>query len=98
MKVSWTPTARVTYFSVIAYLEEAWTKREIQNFVDETEKVISQIIADPHMFEESRKKTNVRKGFITKHKTLYYRVKPVKKEIEIITFWNNKQNPGKLKY
>jgi hypothetical protein len=37
MKFSWTPNARATYFSVIAYLEKAWTKKEIQNFVDETE-------------------------------------------------------------
>jgi hypothetical protein len=93
MKVSWTPTARITYFSVIAYLEKAWTKKEIQSFVDEVEKVIGQIIIDPYMFEQSRKKKNVRKGFVTKYNTLYYRVKPIKKEIELITFWDNRQNP-----
>jgi len=98
MKVSWTPTARITYFKVLEYLEEAWTKKEIQNFIDEVEKVISQIITDPYMFEASRKKKNVRKGFVTKHNTLYYRVKPRKKEVELITFWDNRQNPDKLAY
>ena len=98
MKVSWSHAARLTYFNVLAYLEEAWTKREIQNFVDEVEKVISQIIADPYMFEASRKKKNVRKGFITKHNTLYYRVKPRKKELELITFWDNRQNDKKRPY
>ncbi len=98
MKVRWTPTARATYFGVLAYLKEAWTKREIQNFVDEVEKVINQIIADPYMFEASRKKKNVRKGFVTKHSTLYYRVKPIKKEIELITFWDNRQDDKRKPY
>ena len=34
MIISWTPTARKTYFKALEYLDEAWTQREIQNFVD----------------------------------------------------------------
>ncbi len=98
MKISWTPTARKTYFKVLEYLDEAWTQREIQNFVNITEKVLNLIVIDPEMFEASRKKSNVRKGLITKHNTLYYRIKPRKQEIELITFWDNRQNPEKLAY
>jgi plasmid stabilization system protein ParE len=98
MKISWTPTARKTYFKVIAYLEESWTKREIQNFVNEVESILREIKKDPYMFEASRRRKNVRKGFITKHNTLYYRVKPGKQEIELITFWDNRQDPNKLAY
>ena len=98
MKVSWTPTARKTYFKVLEYLDEAWTKREIQNFVDKTEKVLNLIVIDPEMFEASRKKKIVRKGLITRHNTLYYRIKIRKQEIELITFWDNRKNPEKLAY
>ena len=98
MKVSWTPTARLTYFRVLEYLDESWTKREIQNFVERTEKVLNQIVKDPELFEASRKKKNVRKGLITKHNTLYYRIKYRKNEIELIIFWDNRQNPEKLTY
>ena len=98
MKVSWTPTARLTYFRVLEYLDESWTKREIQNFVERTEKVLNQIVKDPELFEASRKKKNVRKGLITKHNTLYYRIKYQKNEIELIIFWDNRQNPEKLTY
>ena len=56
MKISWTPTARKTYFKVLEYLDEAWTLREIQNFVNITEKVLNLIVIDPEMFEASRKK------------------------------------------
>lgn len=98
MKISWTPTAIKTFFKVLDYLEETWTKKEVQNFADEVERVLSQISENPDMFEASRKKKNIRKGYITRHNALYYRVKPIKKELELLTFWDNRQNPGKLMY
>lgn len=98
MKVRWTSTSKVTYLDVLSYLDENWTKRELQNFVDTVEKVISQIVAEPYMFEASNKKKNIRKGFVTKYNTLYYRIKPRKKEIELLTFWDNRQDPNKLSY
>lgn len=56
MKVRWTPASKITYLKVIAYLDEFWSKRELQNFVDIVENVINQIIDEPYMFEASRKK------------------------------------------
>ncbi|HLG39810.1 MAG TPA: hypothetical protein VI461_09085 [Chitinophagaceae bacterium] len=98
MKISWTPTARITYFEVLDHLAEKWTIIEIKNFADEVENVLSQIAENPYMFEATRKSKNIRKGFVTKHNALYYRVKPRKKEIELITFWFNVKAPYKLIY
>jgi plasmid stabilization system protein ParE len=98
MKISWTPTARQTYFKVLDYLSEAWTRREVENFIYKTEHTIAQIAEHPYMFKESKKKKSVRKGFITEHNSLYYRVKPRKREIELITFWDNRQDPLKNKH
>jgi plasmid stabilization system protein ParE len=98
MKISWTPTARLTYFEVLDHLAEKWTTREIKNFADEVENVLSQIAENPYMFEATRKSKNIRKGFVTKHNALYYRVKPRKKEIELITFRFNAKSPYKLVY
>ncbi|MEZ5197978.1 MAG: hypothetical protein R2764_16800 [Bacteroidales bacterium] len=50
------------------------------------------------MFEASGKKKNIRKGFITRHISLYYRIKPTKKEIELLSFWDNRQDNSKLTY
>lgn len=96
MKICWTPTARITYFEILDYLAEKWTILEIKNFADEVEKILSQIAENPYMFEATGKGKNIRKGFVTKHNTLYYRVKPRKKEIELITFWLNTKAPYKL--
>jgi plasmid stabilization system protein ParE len=98
MEIFWTPTARRTYLKILDHLQEAWTEREIQNFINEVESLLEQIKHNPEMFEESRKKKNVRKGFVTKQNTLYYRVKSRKKELQLLLFWDNRQDPGKLSY
>jgi plasmid stabilization system protein ParE len=98
MNLSWTPTARMTYFNVLDFLFENWTKNEIESFVHETERVLKEIIENPYMFKVSRNKRSIRKGLITKHNSLYYRVRPRKEEIELLTFWDNRQNPNRIKY
>jgi len=98
MDIFWTPKARHTYFKVLDHLEKAWTEREIQNFINEVDNLLEQIKQNPEMFEESRKKRNVRKGFVTKHNTLYYRVRPRKEELQLLLFWDNRQDPDKLAY
>ena len=98
MDIFWTPKASHTYFKVLDHLKKAWTENEIQNFINEVNNLLDQIKQNPEMFEESRKKKNIRKGFITKYNTLYYRVKPRKKELQLLLFWDNRQDPGKLAY
>jgi hypothetical protein len=55
-----TPTSRV-----LDYLDEKWTIREIKNFTDEVENVLSQIAEPSYIFEATRKSKHIRKGFFT---------------------------------
>ncbi|MCD4789235.1 MAG: type II toxin-antitoxin system RelE/ParE family toxin [Bacteroidales bacterium] len=98
MQIRWTPTARKTYFSVLDYLYEYWTVKEMHSFIEKVEHVLELIKENPNLFEVSRKKKNVRKCTITPHNKLIYRVKPRKKEIDLIMFWDNRRNTTKLKY
>lgn len=98
MKISWTPNARLTYFKILEYLSEKWTIKEVESFIYKTEQTIALIAENPYMFKASKKKKTVRKGYITELNSIYYRVKPKKKEIELITFWDNRQNPSKIKH
>lgn len=93
MKISWTPTARITYFNILEYCSKEWTIKEVERFIYKTQHVIAQISQYPYQFKASRKKS-VRKGFITEHQSLYYRVKPRKREIELIAFWDNRKDPS----
>ena len=75
-------------------MEAEWGERAVQNFVRKSMRVLNQITENPYIFKASKSK-DVRKGFITKQTSLIYRVK--KKEIELLFFWDNRQDPAKLK-
>ena len=68
MKIRWTPTARSTYFKVLDYLAENWTRREVVNFINEVENLLNQVTNNPETFQASRKKKNVRKALIREYK------------------------------
>ncbi|MBI9069895.1 MAG: hypothetical protein JEZ09_21565 [Salinivirgaceae bacterium] len=95
MTITWTLRALNTYFKVADYLQEELGETVVNNFAVEVEKVINRIKETPNMFEASMKYKNVRKGFITEHNTLYYRIKPRKKEIELLIFLDNRRDDKK---
>lgn len=97
-KVSWTPKALDTYISNIEYLEKRWTEREIKNFISAVEKKIKALSGQPEIGSpRNKKQQNIRNTVIHQRVTLIYRYKPLKKEIELLRFWNTYQNPKKLK-
>ena len=98
MEVTWTLRALKTYFIVSDYLQETWGDTVVRNFALEVEKVIREIQKHPEMFEVSKRYKNVRKGFVTEYNTLFYRIKPRKKEIELLIFWDNRQDDKKRQY
>ena len=97
MIVNWTPNSLNSYFNIIDFLAINWTKKEINNFVSETEHTIELIKSNPFLFKKYSKFENVRKGYINKFISLYYRVSEVNKEVELLIFWDNRQNPNDLK-
>lgn len=98
MEIIWSNQARKDYFTVLDYLNKKWGSNEVRSFVKKTEEVLKVIKKHPQTFIESAQKRNVRKGFVTKHNSLFYKVNYNKKEIVLLTFWDNRQNPTKLKY
>ncbi len=98
IEIVWSNQARKDYYKLLDYLQENWGLNGVNSFVDKTEEVLGVIKRNPKAFVESPRKKNIRKGFVTKHNSLFYKVRPYKKEIILLTFWDNRQNPKKLKY
>jgi plasmid stabilization system protein ParE len=96
LKISWSPRARKTYIHIADFILLKWSKKEVKKFNDITSSTILQIAQNPELFIASKQKKNIRKGFITKHTSLLYKIKP--NEIELLYFWDNRQNPKKLKF
>jgi plasmid stabilization system protein ParE len=98
MKITWTPKALQSYFVIFNFLNQRWTKKEVENFVNQTDKVIEQISENPYMFVATDRRRNLRKGFINDLVSLFYKVYPRKKEIELLKFWDNRQDSKKREY
>jgi len=47
------------------------------------------------MFVATDRRRNVRKGFVNELVSMFYKVYPRKKEIELLRFWDNGQDPKK---
>jgi plasmid stabilization system protein ParE len=97
-EILWTESARRTFNNTIEYLRKEWTEREVQKFIDVTAEMISSLKQYPEMCRPSLKRKHVRIGILNKQTQLIYHYKPGRKQIEILLFWNFKQNPAKLKY
>ena len=94
--VIWTPKALSTFDGRIDYLTEHWTEKEISNFRERVKEYIETLKNEPFIGKKGGIKY-VHIGLIIKEVSLFYRVKPIKKEIELLIFFDNRQNPNKIK-
>lgn len=91
--IIWSPTARITYFNILEYLEVNWTKKEVRAFASRTEVILDLIQQNPLLFPYS-KESDIHRCALVKQVSLYYRVKSG--EVELLVFWGNRQDPAKL--
>lgn len=97
-EIKWTPSARITFQKIVDYLGRTWTDGEVKAFVNRANDLLLNIKRQPEMCRPSLKRKNVRIGIIYKHTQLVYHYKPRKKQVEILLFWDPRQNPSKFKY
>lgn len=97
-KVLWTNKAIKTAEDVVNYLREEWSQKEVDNFLNEIDAIILTIESNPKLFIASTKRHNVHLALINRRSFLVYQIRPQKKQIALLLFWNPKQNPKKLKY
>jgi plasmid stabilization system protein ParE len=88
-EIKWTIEAEEKFDEILLYLENNWTASEVEKFIEATTKVLNYISEYPLMFRKSKKK-NIHEALITEKQLLIYKVKP--QHIELITFWDNRQN------
>ncbi len=88
-KINWTPRAWQTFKANIDYLQEAWTEKEISSFVVLVDKKLNNLSKNPEIGNPRNKKhQNIRSTLVHKRVLLVYKYKPLKKEIDLLVFWN----------
>jgi plasmid stabilization system protein ParE len=93
--VEWTPEAEVTFDEIVKYLETEFGDLSVSKFISRVRKVLEEISEFPDVFHMS-KTENVRKAFVSRQTSLYYRTNGSR--IEVLTFWNNNKGPNSLKW
>lgn len=89
-KIIWSDIATNEFDNTYDYLINNWTYKECDNLVKSTNIVLNLIRENPFLYPKAHHH-NVRKAVILKYNTMYYRVK--NEEIEIISFFSNRQKP-----
>ncbi|AOW19348.1 type II toxin-antitoxin system RelE/ParE family toxin [Urechidicola croceus] len=97
MKVFLSELAERKLLKLSEYLLEHWNLKTRDKFIYKLTEKIEQISIQPESCPKSSEFRNLYKCVVTKQTTFYYRINLDKKEIEIITIFDNRQNPEKLK-
>jgi plasmid stabilization system protein ParE len=94
-KLFWSDKALEDLQSIITYLIENWTQKEIKNFVNRLDKRLSLIVNNPKLFPRSAKRKGIRRSVLTKQAVIYYEVNG--RAINIVALFDSRQNPKKLR-
>lgn len=97
MKVYFSRLAESKLKKLVEYLQEEWGTKAKRDFLAELDEKINQISLQPESSPKSQELGGFYKCVVTKQTTFFYRVKSDKKEIEVITLFDTRQDPDKLK-
>lgn len=96
MNVYLSKQAELKLQKLLDYLLEKWNVQVRNDFLEKLDAKINQITAHPDSCPKSESFGGLHKCVLSKQTTFYCRLKD-KTEIEIITFFDSRQNPEKLK-
>jgi plasmid stabilization system protein ParE len=91
--IIWSPTAKISYYKILEYLNDNWTIKELEAFVKRTEEVIDHIYKNPLLYPYS-KESDTHKCVVVKQVSLFYRIK--NNGIELLVFWDTRQDPARI--
>lgn len=97
MKIIWSAQAKITFFNVIDYLNKYWTIKEIVQFNRRTQITLTAIQKNPGIFPPSIKNKKIRKAIVDKNNSFYYKIDFYQQEIHLLTFFDSRQDPQKIK-
>jgi plasmid stabilization system protein ParE len=95
-KIEWKEIAVYSYFNEIDFILSKWNEIEVQKFQDLVYDFLTTLSETPEI-GIYKSQNGCYSLVISKQTTLYYKVIEDKFQIDLILFWNNKQNPELLK-
>lgn len=96
MNVIWTPNAELSFAKELENISKKWTVTEVIHFMDLLDNFIEKLESGIIQGKRSTT-TNIRSFVISKQTTLFFDVFEDTQTVELLLFWNNKDNPKKLR-
>ncbi len=93
-KVFLSPLAEKKLLLLLEWLEENWSSKVKEEFILKLKSSVEQISVYPESCMQSNLKKGLYRYVITKKTSFYFRI--VKTDIEIITLFDNRQNPKQI--
>lgn len=93
--VKLTHTAQVRLNRLLEYLENEWSEKVKLDFIRKLDKRIEHVRIRPNLFQKSSIKLGLHKCVLSKQTTFFYIHKQA--EITILTVFDTRQDPNKLK-
>ena len=94
-RLTFSPRAIENTKQIILYLKREWSDNSAKKFVNILREKISNIKEYPNSYNSLDGREDIRSCVITKQITLYYKVG--KNKIDVVTLYDSRQNPDKLK-
>ncbi|TDE30276.1 type II toxin-antitoxin system RelE/ParE family toxin [Flavobacterium ranwuense] len=93
--IHWLTLAELTFLDEIDFILRKWNTNGVEKFTILVYSFIDALSQNPTIGKYSPKR-KIYSLVISKQTTLYYNVLKDKKQINLVLFWNNKQNPSLL--
>ncbi len=97
-KIVWTKEALELYLQIIRYLSLSFSDKEVISFTKKLDNKLELISSYPKMYLASPRLKNVYRTVISRRVELIYRFRPIKRETELLQFWDTRRNPRNAKF
>jgi plasmid stabilization system protein ParE len=93
-RIRWSNQARISYLSILEYLEISWSFKEVEGFSKRLEEVIAFASVNPKIYPKSDK-NNVRRAVVTRQVSLFFEING--EFVDLLFLWDNRQDPTNMK-
>jgi plasmid stabilization system protein ParE len=93
-EITWSKRADLSLRKTFDYLVENWTEKELKSLSKEIEKTIMLMGKNPQLFQKTGV-PNVRRAVVKKLNSIFFHVDESSKQITVVSFFDNRQNPKK---
>ena len=96
LKVSWSSEAEIQYYDILLFwIEKTKSEKYSEQIENEVTKII-QTLKDFPRIGAIYQKREVRRVIVLSYFSIFYRILEEQNEIEIVDFWDNRNDPKKL--